>query len=176
MPAGIPAALRRYGARPGLDSQESHSVRWIMCDSPAAQTRSLAGAWRSGHRPRRGLLLRRPRKPAPEPGPNDNTNRLIRDVLPKSRNLTEVTPSSLQRIVRQITTRPRECLNHLTSQEAALTTPPRSHGDIGVAEEGSTDEAEPTQSISGDNDTFSEPFINTEGYGTASYASRTNTR
>lgn len=67
-------------------------------------------------------------------GTNENTNGLIREFLPKSRNLTEVTPASLKWIVRRINTRPRKCLNYLTSTEAAASTAPISSGDIGVAE------------------------------------------
>jgi IS30 family transposase len=67
-------------------------------------------------------------------GTNENTNGLIREFLPKNRNLTEVTPASLQWIVRRINTRPRKCLNYRTSTDAATPTPPISTGDFGVAE------------------------------------------
>jgi IS30 family transposase len=51
-------------------------------------------------------------------GTNENTNGLIRQYLPKSRDLTSLTGPELRRIENRLNYRPRKCLGYLTPYEA----------------------------------------------------------
>ena len=50
-------------------------------------------------------------------GTNENTNGLIRQYLPKDRDLRTVTSAEIQKIERRINHRPRKCLDYRTPYE-----------------------------------------------------------
>lgn len=53
-----------------------------------------------------------------ERGTNENTNGLLRQYLPKSRDFSTLTPAELARYTWQLNNRPRKCLNYQTPAEA----------------------------------------------------------
>lgn len=55
-------------------------------------------------------------------GTNENTNGLIRQYLPKSRDLTTLTGPELRRIENRLNHRPRKCLDYLTPYEVFYNT------------------------------------------------------
>jgi IS30 family transposase len=52
-----------------------------------------------------------------ERGTNENTNGLLRQYLPKTSDLTELTDWRLESMIRQLNNRPRKCLNYRTPAE-----------------------------------------------------------
>ena len=52
-----------------------------------------------------------------ERGPNENTNGLLRQYLPKGTDLTQVTPQQLRSLVYALNHRPRKCLNFQSPSE-----------------------------------------------------------
>jgi len=50
-------------------------------------------------------------------GTNENTNGLIRQYLPKTRDLTTVTGAEIRKIENRLNLRPRKCLGYLTPHE-----------------------------------------------------------
>lgn len=59
-----------------------------------------------------------------ERGTNENTNGLIRQYLPKNRNLKEVSPKEELSIMDKLNLRPRKCLDFLTPFEVFFGHPP----------------------------------------------------
>lgn len=51
-------------------------------------------------------------------GSNENTNRLLRQYLPKKTDLSALSQAELDRIAERINTRPRRVLGWLSSQDA----------------------------------------------------------
>jgi IS30 family transposase len=60
-----------------------------------------------------------------ERGTNENTNGLLRQYLPKSTDLTQVTPQQLRSHVRALNHRPRKCLDFQSPFEVFHAQPPR---------------------------------------------------
>ena len=50
-------------------------------------------------------------------GSNENTNGLIRQYIPKGKDITNISDEEIFRIQELINNRPRKCLNNLTSNE-----------------------------------------------------------